>query len=253
MQEFIDKIIIEAGALAMVYYEKGVTSSVKTGHHDLLTEADTVVSNFLVDKIHAEFPDHHIYSEEMAVDINPGAEYEWVIDPIDGTWSFANHVPVWGSLIAVQERGETKYAAAYFPIDDFFYLAQKGQGAFCNGNRIAVSTHPTLELAACSVSVGQTNAASEKLAQLWTKLYEKRARFRNYACMYGAVMAASEKLDLFVTNMGKDHDYLTPALIGREAGAMVTNAKGEEWQRGMEDFMIASPAIHFELMKLLAV
>lgn len=94
MDTFLKDIIKEAGQIAKGYFDKGVSHEEKSHVADLLTEADLAVSDFLVKKIHETYPDHHIKSEELGEEINPGAEYEWVIDPIDGTRNFAMGVPV---------------------------------------------------------------------------------------------------------------------------------------------------------------
>lgn len=250
MKEFIEQISRESMTLALEYYHQGFTVANKTSLLDLVTNADVAVSEFLVKAIQTKFPDHHIHSEEMAIDVNPGAEYEWVIDPIDGTWNFANHIPLWGSLIAFLHNGETKYAAAYFPIDDWFYWAEKGQGAFCNNKVIHVSDRSELDSSVGTVSASAKNNQGEEISLLWKKLYDQKSRMRNHGCMYSAVLVAGGALDYFITNIGKDHDYLVPDLLAREAGGLVTNTLGENWQRGMEDIVIANPAIHGKLLKL---
>lgn len=251
MKEFIERISRESMALALDYYHQGFIVANKSDRLDLVTNADIAVSKFLVSAIQAEFPGHHIHSEEMDTDINSGAEYEWVIDPIDGTWNFANHIPTWGSLVAVLHNGVTIHAAAYFPVDNMFYYAGLGQGAECNGLAIKVSEHARLETSTGSLSAGNQNTRGEELSLLWKKLYDRQARQRNWACMYGAVLAASGHVDFFITNMGKDHDYLVPDLLAREAGGVVTNTSGVPWQRGMQDIVIANPGIHGELLQLI--
>ncbi len=251
MKEFIEQISREAGKIALDFYTQNFTVSNKTDRLDLLTSADVAVSEFLVAKIHENFPDHHIHSEEMVDDINPGAEYEWVIDPIDGTWNFANHIPIWGSLIAVNKNGETIYAAMYFPLDDSFYWAEKGKGAFCNGSPLKISDHAELKASVGSVSSSSKFKNGEEISLLWKKLYDSEARIRNFACMYTAVLVGSGNLEFYITNVGKVHDYLAPVLLAREAGALVTNSFGQEWERSMEDIVIATPKIHQQLMAFL--
>ena len=73
MEEFLKKIIKEAGKLGKQYFDAGVTHRIKENIGDLLTDADLAVSNFLVAAIHDKFPDHHIHTEEDKNDINPGA------------------------------------------------------------------------------------------------------------------------------------------------------------------------------------
>ncbi len=117
MQEFLKNIITEAGEIALQYYRKdGLKTREKGDERDIVTEADEIVSKFLVDTIHTKYPDHHIKSEEMYDDINPGAEYEWIMDPIDGTWAFANGLPSWGIMIAVLKNGQSYLSAVYLII-----------------------------------------------------------------------------------------------------------------------------------------
>lgn len=252
MQAFIEKIIKEAGELGLAFYQKGVSSSMKTHAHDLLTEADTALSNFLVEKIHAEYPDHHIYSEEMATDINPGAEYEWVIDPIDGTWNFAQHIPIWGILIAVVERGVTKYAATYWPVDGHLYTAEKGKGAFLNGESIRVSSKKELTGSVGNTFSSLTQPHAAAISQLNQILFSKGAGIKNYSCMYNAMLVARGVLDFYVSNGGLDYDHLAPLLICEEAGAVVTDSYGQPWKRGVHNIAMANPVIHAELLTLLA-
>ena len=250
MQEFLNEISRQAGALAMQFYKRGVSYSTKTNRLDLLTEADVAVSKFLVEAIHAKYPDHHIHSEEMTDDINTGAEYEWVIDPIDGTWNFANHIPIWGVLIAVMRNGATKYAATYFPIDDHLYIAEKGFGVFLIGEKIIVSDYDSLDRSVGHFFVNPERVGGQKLAALWPHLLNNNVRTRNYACMYGAVLVARGVHNFYISNGGVDHDHLAPVLICEEAGAVVTNSFGEPWKRGMKDMVIAGPQLHPKILEL---
>lgn len=251
MQEFLSQIAHEAGALAHKYYQDGTERSLKTNRHDFLTDADVAVSTFLVDKIHAKYPDHHIYSEEMAEDINSGAEYEWVIDPIDGTWNFANHIPNWGILIAVLKNDETLYAATYWPIDDYLFTAEKGKGAFLNGEKITVSTHEDLDNSAGYLFSLPSRPRAEVFASAAEKLFNAGARIKNYSCMYNAMLVTRGVFDFYAGNGGFDYDHLAPVLIAQEAGAVVTDSFGNPWKRDSKDLVIANSSIHPKLIEIL--
>jgi fructose-1,6-bisphosphatase/inositol monophosphatase family enzyme len=71
MNDFLQSIIRQAGAIALTYYRQGVTASEKSNRGDVVTEADVAVSAFLVETIHRRYPDHHIASEELENDLNP--------------------------------------------------------------------------------------------------------------------------------------------------------------------------------------
>src|SRR3989338_3959722 len=100
MQAYLRATIKEAGEIAKGFFRRGVTHRTKTNLGDLVTDADIAVSNFLLDAIHRQYPDHQIHTEEEGADINPGATYEWVIDPIDGTRNFAHGIPFWCVMVA---------------------------------------------------------------------------------------------------------------------------------------------------------
>ena len=126
-------------ALLSVVPDAGIIA--KEGRGNFVTAGDLASEKAIMDLIRKYFPNDQILSEETASDITNLLEVPklWVIDPIDGTWNFANHIPIWGSLIAVNKNGETIYAAMYFPLDDSFYWAEKGKGAFCNGSPLKIS------------------------------------------------------------------------------------------------------------------
>lgn len=113
MNESPQSIIRQAGAIALTHYRQGVTAAEKSNRGDVVTKADMEVSVFLVEAIHRRYPDHHIASEELEHDLNPGVAIQWMIDPIDGIRNFANAIPVWCTLIGVLEDDKPYLGAIY--------------------------------------------------------------------------------------------------------------------------------------------
>ncbi|HAZ28589.1 MAG TPA: hypothetical protein DCY48_02310 [Candidatus Magasanikbacteria bacterium] len=258
MQEFIETLLKEAGDMAKAYFYKGVTHKTKSNLADLLTEADLAVSDFLVRKIHEAYPDDHIHSEEMEKDINPGSFREWVIDPIDGTLNFAKGIPSWCHLLAVVEDKETLYGAAYHPIAQEFFFGEKNHGATMNRMPIRVSQKDSFDFA-----IGHGARFPTEDAVYGTHIEQFKEYFRrlnlntnvwiqHHGSMIGACYVASGGLDFFLQNAGLDHDYLAPALLCEEAGAVVTDSEGNPWKRGRQDIVIANPTLHKKLMALFA-
>lgn len=252
MRSFLERVVREAGAIAKGYFDKGVQPSAKRHIGDLLTEADIAVSDFFVDAIQKEFSDHQIHSEEMANDINPGAEYEWVIDPIDGTRNFAMSVPMWCQLVALLKNGEPYLAAIYNPIVDELFFVEVGKGAELNGEKITVNGVDSLEHSFGVLTRAYDTTHEERYRRLLCQITNNTTVWmHNYGTMMGAAFVASGGADFFVTNAGWDHDYLAPALLCSEAGAIVTDSDGNPWKRGRRDIVIANPALHPKLMELL--
>lgn len=252
MRDFLQTIIKEAGVLAKEYFIRGVSSSEKSNRADLLTEADLAVNNFLIKKIQDHYPDHHIHSEESPEDINPGAEYEWVIDPIDGTRNFALGIPFWCQLVAVMRAGKPYLGAVYAPISDTLFFGEADHGAYLNGNKISVNSVGTLDHAFVAMYRNPFQQYNDRFSDALDKLNKEHTSWQhNYGCMLIACYVATGGVDIYAVNAGKDHDYLAPALICAEAGAIVSNCDGEPWTRGRPDIVIANPFLHKKVLELL--
>ena len=250
MQDFLKKISREAGKLAKEYFDAGVTHRFKAHLGDLVTDADIAVSNFLVSEIQKKYPTHHIHSEEMTDDINPGAEYEWVIDPIDGTRNFAFGIPMWCVLIALMKDGEPYLAAVYNANADELFFAEIDKGATMNGMPIHVNDTATLEHAFALVTRAWNDNREGYMRMVDNVTRHTTCWMYNFGTMLSCCFVASGGADFFAANCGLDHDNLAPALICKEAGAVVTDSEGNPWRRGRSDLVIANPKLHPKVMEL---
>lgn len=238
--------------MAKEYFEAGVERRYKLNIGDLVTDADIAVANFLVAAIHAKYPDHQIHTEEHKVDVNPGAQYEWVIDPIDGTRNFAIGLPMWCILICIQKDGQSHMAAVYNALANELFFAEKGQGAYLNGKKIQVNSVDDLDQAFGIVTRRLTHTTHvERYKRAIAKMAtDHEIWMHNFGTMFGISYVASGGADFFLGNSGFDHDNLAPALICAEAGALVTDSDGNPWTRYRQDMVIANPKLHPKVMEL---
>lgn len=255
MKDFLTTTIMQAGTLAKGYFDKGVTHREKSHLADIVTDADLAVSNFLVSAIHKEFPDHQIHSEEMKEDVNPGARYEWVLDPIDGTRNFAFGIPLWCTLIAVLENREPYLGAVYSPISNELFFAEAGHGATLNSMPIRVNSIDSFDHAYGYFSRAGNGTVygthGDRYQRAHTRLVqETTAWIHCFGTMLGTCYIASGGVDFMAQNAGLDHDYLAPALICREAGAIVSDSDGNPWTRHRQDIIIANPKMHKKVLAL---
>lgn len=102
-----------------------------------VTDVDLAVERALRTAIGRAFPAHGILGEEFPA-VNPTAEYQWILDPIDGTTSFKNGIPFYGTIIGLHYRGRPQAAVIDLPALDRCYSAGLGLGAWCNGRRLRV-------------------------------------------------------------------------------------------------------------------
>lgn len=256
IEQFLKDTIREAGGLAKRYFQQGVEFTTKAHLGDLVTKADIEVNDLLINKIQATFPDHGIHSEERKNDINPGARFEWIIDPIDGTRNFAKGIPMWCIMVAVYENGEPLLSAMYNPLVDELFFAEKNKGATLNGLPIRVNEIASLDHGAGNPVRGTNRGEETQYDERFKKMMDHLVNgtnvwMHNFGTMLGACYVASGGLDFFVSNAGFDHDNAPPALICAEAGALVTDSDGNPWARGRHDIVIANPKLHPKVLELL--
>ena len=132
----IMSIAKEAGEILKegFYGSKNVTNK---GSKDLVTEYDVRVEDFIIDRVQKQFPGYGIVAEESALSSdNPD---KIIIDPIDGTTNFVHGIPNVAISIGLFKENHPYAGIVYNPIQNELYHALKGEGAYCNGVRIAVT------------------------------------------------------------------------------------------------------------------
>jgi histidinol-phosphatase len=119
-----------------------------------VTEADRAVERELRMLLAEKRPDDAILGEEEgAAGVGPR---RWVIDPIDGTRNYARGIPVWATLVALERDGEPSVGVVSAPALGRRWWAERGGGAFANGDRLHVSGIAAVEEAVLSFAVEQT-------------------------------------------------------------------------------------------------
>lgn len=137
---FAANLARETGQLLLQYYQSPHTHSQLKQDRTILTEADLAADAHLTSSLQKHFPEDQLLSEEGNTTYIGGPT--WVIDPLDGTSNFALNLHYWGVSIARIIDGWPELAALYFPVIGELYTAQRGQGAFLNGNQLHTNTRP---------------------------------------------------------------------------------------------------------------
>ncbi|HTL86571.1 MAG TPA: inositol monophosphatase family protein, partial [Acidimicrobiia bacterium] len=104
-----------------------------------VSEADEAVERAIRAEL-AKFDGHTVLGEEFGHDADADAEFRWIIDPIDGTKNYVRGVPIWATLIGVEQAGEMVAGVVSAPALDMRWWGARGLGAFRDGERIAVSS-----------------------------------------------------------------------------------------------------------------
>ena len=133
----------EAGALLAGFFERRVSFELK-GEFDLVTEADRASERLVIERLHRQFPSHSIVAEEGGGHAGPSS-YRWYVDPLDGTTNFAHGYPVYNVTLALEHDGELVAGVIFDPNRHEMFSAERGSGAFLNGERIRVSQAPRIQ------------------------------------------------------------------------------------------------------------
>lgn len=186
-EEFIQKLARQAGKITLKFFNKAEVKYAKKFALDIVTQADLESNRFLVEEIKKMFPNDGIISEEEK-EFNTEAKHVWVIDPLDGTVNFSKGIPVYCILIARASAGIVDLGVIYDPVHEDMYFAQRGKGAFRNGQQIRCSQEDDLN----KVVGGAGGILRERNIELYKRLLEanpeKRAHLTNIFC--GGMTAA---------------------------------------------------------------
>ncbi len=186
-------------------------------------ETEKTIKKIILDA----FPDHGFFGEETGK-VNEDAEYNWLIDPIDGTKSFVRRYPFFSTQIALMKGDELILGVSNSPEFKEMAYAEKGQGAWLNGEKISISDIDTLKQSA--LSTGNLGTIASKPAQ-WNNLgalIQKVHRIRGYGDFYHYHLLASGKIDIIVESDVNILDIAALAVIVREAGGVFTDLSGNE-------------------------
>ena len=141
--QFATLLAHQAGELLRDYYSTNATQATLKPDHSIVTEADLASDRLIAKQIKKRFPGDILLSEELQPEYivggDPAPDHRspdpgvWVIDPLDGTTNFSLGLHYWGVSIARLVDGWPEIAAMYYPLLDQLYTAQKGAGAYLNG------------------------------------------------------------------------------------------------------------------------
>jgi len=211
-----------AGAIALGYFRGGFEVMRKPDDTPV-TRADREAEQAIVEILGRAFPDHGVLGEEFGA--RGDRETRWIVDPIDGTRNFVRGIPVWATLIALEERGDVTVGVIYNPVTDELYTARRGGGAYRNAVRIRVSTVADLaDSFFIHASLGLLRDGG-----YWdgfVRLVDATARQRGFGDYMGYPLVAEGKAELYAEVDLKPWDLAPCKLLVEEAGGRFTDFDG---------------------------
>ena len=226
--DFIKDLAGRAGGIALERSKSLSSDSIEfKNDKDIVTEADKEVERFILSEIGKAYPDHATYGEEYGKS-SAKSDYCWVIDPIDGTASFAHGQPFYSVSIALRYGNEPILAAVCAPrLGEIFY-AERGAGAFVNGERMRVSRRDKLINSILSTGFACLRAdLPQNNLPIFCKIVPKLRGIRRYgsAAIDMAFVAAGRLEGFWEMNLNP-YDIAAGELLVKEAGGRVMDFKG---------------------------
>ena len=213
-----------------------------------VTIADRNAEEILRKKITRYFPEHGIIGEEFGNE-NVNAEWVWTIDPVDGTRSFIQGLPLFASMIALLHHGNPVLGVIEFPALGETAWAVKGKGAFLNGKPLKVSNQKKLQGA--FIAIGDSYCFRQQKHTTFLNKLNKKARIvRTYPDAFGHLMAISGAVDVMVDPLAKIWDYAPCKILAHEAGGKFANFSGNRSSIEEGTAVVGNVSIVKEVRKL---
>lgn len=224
------------------------------GFNDLVSYVDKEAEKIIVDKLSQLLPEAGFITEE-GTNTTQAEEFNWVIDPLDGTTNFVHGVPIFCVSIALMERDEVILGVVYeVNLDECFY-AMKGGGAFCNDNRIHVSSAQTLSASLIATGFPYYNfeLIDKYLAALKSLMKSSHGARRFGSAAVDLCYVAAGRVEGFFEYNLNSYDVAAGTLIVQEAGGKVTDfSGGREFVFGRQ-ILATNEKIHEELLRDLKI
>ncbi len=226
---------------------------IEKSHNDFVTQVDQAAEAAIIEVIRDHYPDHAILAEESG---STGEhEFEWIIDPLDGTTNYVHGFPVFSVSIAVARRGEVEHGVVYDPLRQEIFSASRGEGAQLDGRRIRVSKRTTLQQSLIATGFpyrSNLEHIERYLNMLRPVMIECSGVRRPGSAALDLCYVAAGRVEAFFEIGLSKWDIAAGSLILREAGGRISNFRGGDGYLESGNVVAGNPKIYAALSKLLA-
>ncbi len=216
-----------AGNILLRYFEHTDTLTIKEkSKNEFVSEVDRAAEEAIIEVLRKAYPDHSILGEESGS--HKGNEFQWVIDPLDGTTNYLHGQPQFSVSIALKYRGQLEHGIIYDPLREEMFSATKGSGAFINDRRIRVTQRKGLEGALIGTGFPyRDHSQLDAYLGMFKDMIKDTSGIRRpgSAALDFAYVAAG-RLDGFWELGLSEWDFAAGALLVKEAGGTVTDISG---------------------------
>ena len=237
-----------AGRMTLAYYQTGLRPDLKADQSPV-TVADRQTEELIRSRIEKEYPRHEILGEEFGTSRVVGASHRWLVDPIDGTKSFVQGVPLYAVLIALEIEGQVEVGVAYFPALDEMLAAATGLGCWWNGRPARVSNVATLDKAVVTFT-DVASFAEHGHTAAWERIKAATYYRAGWGDAYGYLLVATGRSELMLDPIMSPWDSAPFPPILSEAGGYFGDWQGNPTIYASEA-MATTPALLPQVLTLM--
>jgi myo-inositol-1(or 4)-monophosphatase len=252
--DFAVQIAREAGQVLADKFGRALQVSNK-GDIDLVTEADLAAERLIVERIRSYHPRHAILTEESG-DVKEaggrGAEYKWIIDPLDGTTNYAHGYPTFCVSIALEHQGGIVVGVVYDPTRDELFAAERGSGATLNGRPLRASDTNDLNRAlVCTGFPYDVRERGDFVRHFRAFIMQAQSVRRDGAAALDLAYVAAGRFEGFYEEGLRPWDVAAGVLLVEEAGGRVTHYDGSPFDIYASHIAASNGLVHEAMLRVL--
>ena len=240
----------EAGRVLLRYFDR--VESVKVAEkrrNDFVSEVDRAAEAAIINTIRKAYPNHAILAEESGT--HSGDEYQWIIDPLDGTTNYLHGFPQFSVSIALGQGSELHSAVVYDPLREELFNATRGAGAFLNERRIRVTGRKDLDgaLLGTGIPFRDLTHVDAYLGMMKDLIQDTAGVRRPGSAALDFAYVAAGRLDGFWEIGLAPWDFAAGALLVKEAGGVVSDLAGGQRHFDTGNVIAAGVRLHLDMVK----
>lgn len=241
-----------AGSIQMRYLNRLDTVKVAEKQtNDYISEVDQASEEAIIETIRKAYPSHAILAEESGA--TGKDDFQWIIDPLDGTTNYLHGFPQFSISIALMHRGKLESAVVYDPMRDEMFTADRGNGAQLNDRRLRVTDRKSLKgaLLGTGIPYNDQRYMDQYLAMVKDLAKDTAGIRRPGSAALDFAYVASGRLDGFWELGLNIWDFAAGALLVQEAGGTVTDIGGGSQYLETGNVIAGNMKVHQAMQKII--
>ncbi len=245
--------VLKAGrALKRDFGEVSMLQVQRKGPGDFVSLADKRSEEILFEELSRVRPGYSFIMEEGGKVEGSDQSHTWHVDPLDGTTNFLHGIPQFAVSVGLERDGQIVAGVIYNPANDELYVAEKGQGAYQNNQRLRVSGRTDLydAVIGCGIPAIGKNGHPQFLKELGAVMAKTAGLRRAGAASLDMAYVAAGRLDAYWERGVKSWDVAAGIVLVREAGGFVTDLRGSDQFIARGELVAGNETIQADILKL---